>query len=87
MNRTITTKEFEMPVSALIEVADILIENELHHNIIATDEENESVTIEIEYEKEDRDAIHQIQDIIDDNEESDDDEDDDDDNEEENENL
>ena len=64
MNRTITTKEFEMPVSALIEVADILIENELHHNIIATDEENESVTIEIEYEKEDRDAIHQIQDII-----------------------
>jgi len=74
MKKTVTTKQLEVPVGALIEVADLLIENEITHQMVATDEDNDTVTIEVEYDRDDRDTIHEVEDAIDDYE-ADDDED------------
>lgn len=82
MKKTITTREFEVPMEALMEVADLLIEHELPHHISATDEENDMITISVEYEKDDREVIHEIEDIIDDYSDEDDDDDEEDEDEE-----
>lgn len=83
MKRVLTTKELEVPVGAMIQVADLLIENEISHVLVATDEDNDTVTIEVEYSTSDRETIHAIEDVIDDNTaESADDEDEEDDQEE-----
>ncbi|PQJ09756.1 hypothetical protein CJD36_017670 [Flavipsychrobacter stenotrophus] len=74
MKKTITTKQLEVPMDALIAVADLLIENEIPHVIVATDEENDMLTVEVEYDKDQREVIHEIDDIIDDHLEDDDDE-------------
>lgn len=66
MKRVLTTKELEVPVSAMIEVADLLIENEISHVLVDTDEDNDTVTIEVEYGTDDRETIHSIEDVIDD---------------------
>ena len=81
MKKTVTTKQLEVPVGALIEVADLLIENEITHQMIATDEDNETITIEVEYDREERDTIHEIENAIDDYEEDENDSEDDDDDE------
>lgn len=82
MKKTITTREFEVPMNALIAVAGLLVEHELPHHISGTDEENDIITIEVEYGKEEREVIHEIEDIIDDHSEDDEEEDEDDDDEE-----
>ena len=81
MKRVLTTKELEVPVSAMIQVADLLIEHEISHVLVATDENNDTVTIEVEYGTGERDIIHEIEDAIDDNtaESTDEDEDEEDD--------
>jgi hypothetical protein len=66
MKRILTTKELEVPVSAMIQVADLLIENEISHVLVATDEDNDTVTIEVEYGTNDRETIHTIEDVVDD---------------------
>jgi len=66
MKKTVTTKQLEVPVGALIEVADLLIENEITHQMVATDEDNDTVTIEVEYDRDERDTIHEVEDAIDD---------------------
>ncbi len=76
MKTVIVKKEIEVPVGILMEVADLLIENELSHEIIGTDAENNCLTLEIAYEKEERDTIHKIENLIDDFEEEDEDDDD-----------
>jgi hypothetical protein len=80
MKRVLTTKELEVPVGAMIHVADLLIENEISHVLVGTDEDNDTVTIEVEYGTDEREAIHAIEDAIDDNtaESTDDDDDDND---------
>ena len=75
MKTVIVKKEIEVPVGILMEVADLLIENELSHEIIGTDAENKCLTLEIAYEKDERDTIHEIENLIDDYEEEEDDED------------
>lgn len=76
MNTVIVKKELDIPVGLLLEVADILIENEISHEITGTDAENDCITLEVAYEKEQRDTIHEIEDLIDDyDEEEGDDED------------
>jgi sulfur carrier protein ThiS len=66
MKKTVTTKQLEVPVGALMEVADLLIENEITHQMVATDEDNDTITIEVEYDRDDRDTIHEVEDAIDD---------------------
>ena len=74
MKTVIVKKEIEVPVGILMEVADLLIENELSHEIIGTDAENNCLTLEIAYEKDERDTIHEIENLIDDYEEEEDNE-------------
>ena len=75
MKKTVTTKQLEVPVGALMEVADLLIENEITHQMVATDEDNDTITIEVEYDRDDRDTIHEVEDAIDDYEGDDEEED------------
>ena len=83
MKRVLTIKELEVPVGAMIQVADLLIEHEISHVLVATDENNDTVTIEVEYGTGERDIIHEIEDAIDDNTAESTDEDDNDEEEEE----
>ncbi len=81
--RTIKIKEFEVPVDVIAEVADILGASGLKNAITGTDKEQSVVFLEAQYDKDDEDerqAIHAIDDVINDydEEEDDDDEDDDD---------
>lgn len=73
---TITREELEVPAGALIEVADVLIEAEIPVEITGTDADDDTITIEIQYEKEQRETIHEVKDIIADYEDDEDDEDD-----------
>ena len=66
---TITKQEITVPTNALIDVADILIEEDIYHRFTATDEDEDTITFEIEYEKEQREAVHAIEDMISDYEE------------------
>ena len=70
---TITQEELEVPLGALIEVAAILIENGISNEIIDTDEDEDSITLEVNYSKDEREIIHQVKNIISDYEEDDDD--------------
>ena len=66
MKKTVTTKQLEVPVGVLMEVADLLIENEITHQMVATDEDNDTITIEVEYDRDERDTIHEVENAIDD---------------------
>lgn len=77
--KTIKVKEFEVPVGAMPEVVDILMENDLDNSLTGTDEDHELIFLEVSYDKDDEDqrsAVHEIEDIIADHEDDDDDDDD-----------
>jgi hypothetical protein len=74
----ITKKELNVPTAVIVEVADLLLDNEITNDIVGTDPDNDELIIEVEYEKEQRDIIHQIEDVIADFEESEDEEENDD---------
>ncbi|SEW46028.1 hypothetical protein SAMN05428988_6219 [Chitinophaga sp. YR573] len=82
MNTVITKKELHVPVDVLIRVADVLLENDITNTIIGTEEEDHELVIEVEYEKEQREVIHEVEDIISDYHENDEEDEDDDDEEE-----
>lgn len=70
------TKELEIPLAAFVQVADLIVENGLQHEITATDEDDELITITFTYSRDEREAIHEIEDLVEDaieDEESDDD--------------
>jgi hypothetical protein len=78
--KTIKVKELEVPVGAMPEVVDLLMENELDNSLTGTDEDHELIYLEVSYDKDDEDqkaAIHEIEDIIDNYEDEDDEEDED----------
>jgi hypothetical protein len=81
MSKTVITKnELHVPTGAIIEVADLLLENEITNEIIGTDAEEDTIILEVQYEKEQRDVIHEAEDIISDfHEEENQDEDEEDD--------
>lgn len=60
MNRTII-----VPLAALPFIADIIIDNDLQHEIIASNNAEPSVTLDITYDKTERPIIHKIHDYID----------------------
>ncbi len=80
MNTIIVKKEIEVPVGVLIDVADLLLEHDIEHKVIATDSDEETITLEISYEKEQRDIFHEITDLIEDHSDNEDDEEEDDEN-------
>ena len=71
MSKTvITKKELNVPAAVIVEVADLLLDNEITNDIVGTDPDNDELIIEVEYDKEQREIIHQLEDIIADFEES-----------------
>jgi chromosome segregation and condensation protein ScpB len=79
-------KELHVPAVAMLAVASVLTENELVATITGSDDEGQTITLELQYEKADRAAIHEIEDLIEEHtEDSDDDEDDEEDEDEEDE--
>lgn len=66
-------------MDVLIEVADVLVEHSLPHTIIETDADEDTIVLEVEYEKEEREVFREIEDIIAEHEEGGDDDDDNDD--------
>lgn len=78
--KTIKVKELEVPVGAMPEVVDLLMENELDNSLTGTDEDHDFIYLEVSYDKDDDDhkaAIHEIEDIIANYEDEDDQEDED----------
>lgn len=75
----IKRKEIAVPAKLIVEVAGILDEHDLNTTLVGSDEDDDTVTLKIEYSKEERDAIHEIEDLITDYEEDGEDDDDGDD--------
>ncbi len=76
--KTIKVRELEVPVGAMPEVVDILIDNEMDNSLTGTDDDHDFIYLEVSYDKDDYDqkaAIHEIEDIIADYEDDDEDED------------
>jgi hypothetical protein len=73
----LTKEQFDVPSSIMVEVCGLICEHELHHTITEVDEDADTISLEIEYSKQDRDVIHQIEDLIADNSDDEDGEDDD----------
>lgn len=75
--KTLRVKELEVPVGAMPEVVEVLIDNDLDNSLTGTDEDHELIYLEVNYDKDDEDqkaAVHEIEDIIDDHADDDDDE-------------
>jgi len=75
--KTLRVKELEVPVGAMPEVVDVLIDNDLDNSLTGTDEDHELIYLEVSYDKDDEDqkaAVHEIEDIIDDHADDEDDE-------------
>ncbi|BAV05075.1 hypothetical protein SAMN05421788_11583 [Filimonas lacunae] len=79
MNTIITKKEIHVPVDVLIQVSDVFLREDITNTIIGTEEADHAIVFEVEYEKGQRDAIHEVEDIISDYHENDEEEEDDDD--------
>ena len=69
-----TKEQFDVPSSIMLEVCGLICEHELRHAIMEVDDDADTISIEIEYSKQDREVIHQIEDLIADNSEEEDDE-------------
>ena len=68
----LTKEQFDVPSNIMVEVCGLICEHELHHTIMEVDEDADTISLEIEYSKQDREVIHQIEDLIADNSEDDD---------------
>lgn len=77
----LTRQVFDIPANIMLDVCSLICEHELEHNIMEVDEDEDTISLELQYSKQDRKVIHKIEDMIADNsdEEGDDDEEDDDD--------
>jgi hypothetical protein len=70
----LTKEQFDVPSSIMLEVCGLICEHELHHAIMEVDEDADTISLEIQYSKQDREVIHQIEDLIADNSEEEEDE-------------
>lgn len=65
MSKTvITKKELNVPIAVIIEVADLLLEKDIYNDIVGTDADNDIIILEVQYEREHREVIHEVEDII-----------------------
>ena len=76
-SKLITKKELSIPAAIITEVAEVLLENEIVNDIIGADIETDEVLMEVQLEREQRDVIHQIEDMISDYHETEEEDDDD----------
>lgn len=65
----ITKKELTVPAGVIAQVADVIIENGITHTIIGADIDEDTITLEVQFTKDEREIIHEIEDIASDYEE------------------
>ena len=65
----ITKKELIIPTGVIAQVSDVIIENEITHQIIGADTDEDTITLEVQFAKDEREIIHEIEDIVSDYEE------------------
>jgi len=75
----IYVRNLQVPEDAMLEVATMLSENEIENQITDVNEKDELITVEVRYEKEEKETIGEIIDVIDGYDEGVNDEDDEDD--------
>jgi hypothetical protein len=63
--RKIYVRELQVPEDAVLEVATLLSEHEIENQIIDSDEKEEVITLEIRYEKEEKETVAEIIELID----------------------
>lgn len=63
--RKIYIRELRVPEDAILEVAALLSEKEIENQITGADEKEETVTLEIRYDKEEKETVSEIIDLID----------------------
>ena len=59
------TKEINVPVAIITEVADLLAEHDLTNEIMGSTEDGE-IIIEVQYEKEERKAVFELLELVED---------------------
>ncbi|OMP74621.1 hypothetical protein [[Flexibacter] sp. ATCC 35208] len=75
----LTKQQFDIPSNIMLEVCNLICEHELEHIITEVDEDEDIISLELQYSKQDRKVIHKIEDMIADNsDEEDEDEDEED---------
>jgi hypothetical protein len=78
MNRTkIIREDIEVPVDIMIEIAGMLLEADIAAIISGSDGDEGTVTLSVDYEPEERQTIHDVNDRIEEYHDEDDDDDDD----------
>lgn len=75
--RKLTVEQFDVPSAAMLQVSSLICDYQLDHHIMDVNESEGTFTLELQYLRQDREVIHQIEDIIDDHREDDDHEGDD----------
>ena len=77
----LTRQVFDIPANIMLDVCSLICEHELEHAIMEVDKGEDTISLELQYSKQDRKVIHKIEDMIADNsdEEDDDDQDEEDD--------
>lgn len=65
----ISKKELIIPAGVIAQVSDVIIENEITHQIIGADTDEDTITLEVQFTKDEREIIHEIEDIVSDYEE------------------
>jgi hypothetical protein len=73
----INQKELIIPAGVIAQVSDVIIENEITHTIVGADTDEDTITLEVQFTKDEREIIHEIEDIVSDYEEQADEEQDD----------
>ncbi|WPV67032.1 hypothetical protein [Chitinophaga sp. LS1] len=75
----LTRQVFDIPANIMLDVCNLICEHELEHTIMEVDEDEDTISLELQYSKQDRNVIHRIEDMIVDNSDEEDDEDEEDD--------
>lgn len=62
--KTIKVKELEVSLEAMGDVAAIISENGITHTITGTDDDHEVVFIEVQFDKDEKEVIRELEEAI-----------------------
>lgn len=71
----VTKEKRVVEADSVCEVLEKLLENDIYFTVTEADSENDTITVEIEYGKEDRETLGEIADMTDEYDEDEEDED------------
>jgi|GEM_PF-6040061 len=62
----IRTRTFDVPSALMVDFAEVIVDNDLAISIENYDHDEDEITIEVDYEADQKDLMHELQDKIDD---------------------